>query len=81
MKAGARVCRFYFLLQQPIETSPADLEDRDACDRIYAKAKRSLEDGLNFLLEERMKDPYSQALPRLLYEATNGTQAPTFPVY
>ena len=78
---GIRVRRFYFLLQQPIQTSPADLEDRDACHRIYAQTQQSVEDGLAFLLEQRKHDPYGNALPRLFYEANNpGTQAPTFRV-
>ena len=72
--------RYYYLFQQPIVTSPADLEDREACDRIYADVKGGVQQGLAFLQAQRERDPYRDLPQRLLYEAFNGKQAPTFPI-
>lgn len=72
--------RYYYIFQQPIVTSPADLEDRAACDQIYGTVKGGVEEGLAFLQRQRERDPYRDLPQRLLYEAFNGKQAPTFPI-
>lgn len=60
-------------------TSKADLDDREACDQIYANVRGQVEQGLSFLQRQREKDPYKDLPQRLLYEAFYRKQAPTFP--
>ncbi|EFN58302.1 hypothetical protein CHLNCDRAFT_142297 [Chlorella variabilis] len=73
--------RLYFLFQQPIHTSPDDLQDRERCDELYRATRQSVEDGLAWLQRQRQRDPYKDFLPRQLYEAAyRGRQAPTFPL-
>lgn len=45
------------------------------------QTKESVEGGIQYLLQQRKKDPYGEFLPRQLYEAMyQGRQAPTFPL-
>ena len=45
------------------------------------QVRREVEAGIQFLKAGRERDPYKDALPRLLYEASwGGKQAPTFKV-
>lgn len=45
------------------------------------QVKGEVEDGISWLLRNRERDPYKDALPRLLYEASwGGKQAPTFKI-
>ena len=71
--------RFYFKFGAPIRTSPEDLKDRTRCDDMYAYARNELQSGIDWLLEQRERDPYKDLGKRLFYEATwGGKQAPTF---
>lgn len=71
--------RFYFAFGKPITTTPDMASDRAACDAVYADVKGGVEGLMGYLLRRRLSDPYGEALPRLLYEATwQGRQAPTF---
>ncbi|GMH32734.1 hypothetical protein BSKO_00568 [Bryopsis sp. KO-2023] len=71
--------RFYFLMGQPIETSPSFYNDKEKCQKIYEEVKTEVEGGLSYLIENREADPYKDFVPRMLYEASsNGKQAPTF---
>ena len=53
---------------------------REACDELYTHVKEEVEGGLAYLLKNRVNDPYSGLVARLLYEAPEGgkKQAPTF---
>lgn len=74
--------RLYFLFQQPIQTSPEDVKDRERCDELYRQTKQSVQEGLSWLQQQRQRDPYKDFLPRQLYEAAyRGRQAPTFPLH
>jgi pimeloyl-ACP methyl ester carboxylesterase len=73
--------RLYFKFGAPIETSPEMANDREACDALYTRTKSEVEEGLQWLLDNRGRDPYGDFLPRVLWEAApwnNGKQAPTF---
>ncbi|BBN03207.1 hypothetical protein MPTK1_2g21620 [Marchantia polymorpha subsp. ruderalis] len=72
--------RMYFLFQQPITTEGMidSINDRDAMNDLYLKVKDEVESGLDYLQQKRNADPYKEFGPRVLYEATNDSQAPTF---
>eukprot|EP00798_Chlamydomonas_sp_ICE-L_P000388 gene388-1783_t len=70
--------RLYYKFQQPIQTTPEMLKDRDAAQAMYVKIKTEIEDGISYLLEKREEDPYKDLVPRMLNEASTGVQAPTF---
>ncbi|KAG6544924.1 hypothetical protein Mapa_013616 [Marchantia paleacea] len=72
--------RMYFLFQQPIPTEGmADsINDKEAMNDLYLKVKGEVESGLDYLQQKRNGDPYKEFAPRVLYEATNDSQAPTF---
>ncbi|KAI8105771.1 hypothetical protein M9434_000352 [Picochlorum sp. BPE23] len=72
--------RLYYMFQKPIELSKEIVDDREACEQIYRDVKKSVEDGIEYLLEKRNTDPYSDFGTRLAYESFRGT-APTFPIY
>lgn len=71
--------RLYYMFQKPIELSREIVDDREACEQIYRDVKKSVEDGIEYLLEKRNTDPYSDFGTRLAYESFRGT-APTFPI-
>ena len=73
--------RLYYMFQRPIELSGDIVDDREACEQIYRDVKKSVEDGIEYLLEKRNADPYSDFGTRLAYESFRGTNAPTFPIY
>lgn len=73
--------RLYYMFQRPIELSRDIVDDREACEQIYRDVKKSVEDGIEYLLEKRNADPYSDFGTRLAYESFRGTNAPTFPIY
>jgi hypothetical protein len=73
--------RLYFKFGAPIRTTPEMASDRAACDALYKQTKSEVEDGLQWLLAERGRDPYGEFVPRLLWERAPwnaGKQAPTF---
>ncbi len=72
--------RLYYIFQRPIELSSDIVDDREACEEIYRGVKDSVEGGIEYLLEKRTVDPYSDFGTRLAYESFRGT-APTFPIY
>ena len=73
--------RMYFKFQRPIQTSRADVDDRDRCDALYNEVQTEVEGGLQYLLRRREDDPYEAFPQRVLYEAVRGgAQAPTFPL-
>lgn len=48
---------------------------------LCLQVKSEIEAAIEFLKEGRERDPYKDAVPRLLYEASwSGRQAPTFKV-
>ena len=71
--------RFYFRFGEPIATSDVDASDRDACARVYAQSRSSVESSIAWLVEERKRDAFDSPLVRLPFEAVGrGAQAPTF---
>ena len=71
--------RFYFRFGEPIATSDVDASDRDACARVYAQSRSSVESCIAWLVEERKRDAFDSPLARLPFEAVGGgRQAPTF---
>ncbi len=71
--------RFYFRFGEPISTSDVDASDRDACARVYAQSRSSVESSIAWLVEERKRDAFDSPLVRLPFEAVGrGAQAPTF---
>lgn len=70
--------RHYFVFRKPISTSPDMAADRAGCQDLYQHIKCEVEDGMGYLLRKRESDPYRELLPRLLFEAASGKQAPAF---
>jgi len=70
--------RNYFLFGEPVSTAELDHRDRDACTEVYAKVRRSVEAGLEHLLEARKKDPFEETTLRYAWEQATGVQAPAF---
>ena len=64
--------RYYFLFGEPIELAPELAKDREGAAAVYRRAKRSVEDGLEYLQRLRAVDPYKDFLGRRLYEASWG---------
>jgi 1-acyl-sn-glycerol-3-phosphate acyltransferase len=74
--------RMYFLFQAPLYPGELELKERQKCDAMYDSVKASVEEGLQYLLEQRERDPYKDFGRRVLYEAArSGKQAPTFTFY
>ncbi|XP_022740298.1 acyltransferase-like protein At3g26840, chloroplastic isoform X2 [Durio zibethinus] len=74
--------RFYYYFGKPIETEgrKQELRSREKSHEFYLQVKSEVERCMAYLKEKREKDPYRNLLPRLLYQATNGSTAevPTF---
>ena len=72
--------RLYYYFKQPIQTSKADVEDRDRCQMIYEEVRESVESGIAYLLEKRESDPYKDFNTRVMHEISRGgsVKAPTF---
>ena len=70
--------RYYFLFGRPIRTEKAMAKDREEVAKVYSQAKRALEDGITYLLEQRENDPFRSPLRRLLWERRERRQAPAF---
>lgn len=71
--------RFYYLFQEPVQTTPEDLKDPARVNALYRQIKGSVEGGIEYLLQKREADPFREPLPRWLYEgASGGLPAPTF---
>jgi len=73
--------RFYFLFGSPLDLSGIDSRDRQRCGHIYSQIQSEIASQLNALREWRTEDPYRDALPRWLFQASNsGKEVPTFPL-
>lgn len=59
---------------RPIDTTAVDKSDREACQKVYDRAKLSVESGIDYLLEAREQDPYGYGAKRLMYETVLRTQ-------
>ncbi|XP_037435173.1 acyltransferase-like protein At1g54570, chloroplastic [Triticum dicoccoides] len=74
--------RFYFIFGKPIETRgrEKELRDKEKAQHLYLHVKSEVESCIEYLKEKREEDPYRSILPRLLYQATHGSDAeiPTF---
>ncbi|CAM6104063.1 unnamed protein product [Calypogeia fissa] len=72
--------RFYFMFKQPISTEGMldSINDRAVTDKLYRKVLKDVETGLEYIIQKREEDPYKDFLPRVVYEAANKRQAPTF---
>lgn len=58
---------------------PAEVyRDKAAAAELYAEVKAGVARCIDYVLEERERDPYRGLLKRLLYERTRGGPAPTF---
>ena len=70
--------RHYFLFGEPRTTEGVDPSDREACERLYAQLRQSVEGGITRLQREvRAEDPYEGIAARSAYEAFYGRQAPS----
>lgn len=60
--------RFYFRFGDPIETRGlrGQHEDDEACFAVREMARAEVEKGIDFLLDERRRDPERAILPRLV---------------
>lgn len=54
------------------------INDRAVTDELYRKVKMDVESGLEYLLQKRKEDPYKDFFPRVVHEAANKRQAPSF---
>merc|ERR1719478_39026 len=64
--------RYYFLFGKPVSTASLPVSDREALKVQYEDIKRTVEDGMAYLLEKRKSDPFRDFLPRRLYELSWG---------
>ncbi len=55
-------------------------QDPSRVQALYEEVQGRVAGNIAYLLERREEDPYKELVPRLLYEATWGRQAPTFPL-
>ncbi len=72
------LCRYYYIFRRPITTDPSMTKDKEKCDALYSMVKSEVQEGLQYLIESRQDDPYGDFAKRLVYEATQRKQAPTF---
>lgn len=58
------------------------LQDRARCDELYQEVKSQVEEGLEWLQQQRKQDPYADFGQRAFFETLWGgrKQAPTFPL-
>ncbi|KAI4988909.1 hypothetical protein ZWY2020_036226 [Hordeum vulgare] len=74
--------RIYFVFGEPIETKgrEKELRDKEKAQHLYLHVKSEVESCIKYVKEKREEDPYRSILPRLLYQATHGSDAeiPTF---
>jgi pimeloyl-ACP methyl ester carboxylesterase/1-acyl-sn-glycerol-3-phosphate acyltransferase len=73
-----QINRLYFKLGKPIRTSKDLVNDKDKCEEIYQEARQGVEDGIMYLKQKRIQDPYKDLIPRVLYEQNTSRKAPTF---
>lgn len=72
--------RNYFLFGTPFDTRELNIYNKKECKVLYTDIKESVEDGLATLIKFRESDPYKEFVPRIVYEASSGIQAPTAPL-
>ncbi|XP_065854253.1 phytyl ester synthase 1, chloroplastic-like isoform X2 [Euphorbia lathyris] len=61
--------RFYVLFGKPIETKGKEalLKDKDCANEMYLQVKSEIRSNLDYLLNERNRDPYRSIVDRTLY--------------
>lgn len=52
--------------------------DKQKAAEVYADVKAGVARCIDYILEERERDPYRSLLKRVAYERLNGAVAPTF---
>lgn len=50
------------------------------CSASLVQVKSEVETGIQYLLRKRETDPYKDFIPRAIYEASQRSQAPSFPI-
>eukprot|EP01024_Parvocaulis_polyphysoides_P065418 TRINITY_DN7633_c0_g1_i2.p2 TRINITY_DN7633_c0_g1~~TRINITY_DN7633_c0_g1_i2.p2 ORF type:complete len:194 (+),score=16.15 TRINITY_DN7633_c0_g1_i2:83-583(+) len=72
--------RYYIKFGKAIKTDRSWVKDKEKCQLIYSEVKNSVQDGMDYLLLKRKEDPYTDPLPRWIYEGSRNfqQQAPTF---
>lgn len=70
--------RFYFMFGEPFSTDDVSINDPEQCAAVYKDVQESVKDILDYVLENRDKDPYKDLSSRLVYETTYARAAPTF---
>lgn len=73
-----RIERFYFMFGRAIDVPAEVYRDRQRAAAVYADVKAGVTNCIDYLLEERERDPYRGLLKRAAYERSRGAQAPTF---
>ncbi|XVF13859.1 hypothetical protein REPUB_Repub09cG0005300 [Reevesia pubescens] len=71
--------RFYFYFGKPIETEgmKVKLRDKNKSHELYLHIKSEVERCIDYLKDNREKDPYRNLLSRLFYQATHGFTSPS----
>eukprot|EP01025_Chloroclados_australasicus_P015069 TRINITY_DN1715_c0_g1_i9.p1 TRINITY_DN1715_c0_g1~~TRINITY_DN1715_c0_g1_i9.p1 ORF type:complete len:574 (-),score=37.94 TRINITY_DN1715_c0_g1_i9:430-2151(-) len=72
--------RYYTKFGAPIRTQKDWVKDKEKCTEVYRQIKDSVEEGMSYLQTRRTDDPYSEFVPRAMYQLTRGLgeQVPTF---
>ena len=72
--------RKYFIFQETYDTKELNVYNKKQCREAYTIIRNRVEDGLDYLQNFRLYDPYKDFIPRTLYEMISQTQAPTAPL-
>ena len=72
-----RLNNFSSHFSQPFDTRDINVYNKTQCKQAYKTIQARVQSGIEYLLNYRKSDPFSQFIPRVLYESITGKIAPT----